>query len=256
MIPSVVSRAEVARILDIAAEQVVCLVGGGGKTSLLLAFGASLTGGVLTTTTKMGADRTGGFPVHWLSEPPPAGGGPLAVAVPDGGPLIVWERREGMKAIGVSPETIDGWVAAGRTPVVVEADGARHLPFKAPAGHEPVIPASTTLVVAVIGADALGRVIADQCFRPLRVAAIAGCQPYQRLTPERAASVLLSPRGSRRRVASTMRYAVAITKVDPSSRDLALELADRLAQAAAPPDQVVLVADEGVPVRPGSGGAA
>ena len=34
----------------------------------------------------------------------------------------------------------------------------------------PVIPSKTTLMISVIGADALGRVIADQCHRPLRVA--------------------------------------------------------------------------------------
>lgn len=39
--------------------------------------------------------------------------------------------------------------------VLVEADGSRRLPVKAPAVYEPVIPPGTDLVVGVIGLDAL-----------------------------------------------------------------------------------------------------
>lgn len=45
--------------------------------------------------------------------------------------------------------------------ILVEADGAKHKPIKAPADHEPVIPSSTTMVIGVIGLDALGTSIDD-----------------------------------------------------------------------------------------------
>ena len=41
--------------------------------------------------------------------------------------------------------------AADRVERLVEADGSRMLPAKAPAAHEPAMPASTTLVVALAG---------------------------------------------------------------------------------------------------------
>ena len=68
-------------------------------------------------------------------------------------------------------------------------------------------------MISVIGADALGRVIADQCHRPLRVAAIAECEPYQRLTPASAAKVLLSQRGSLKELPHKSEMIIAVTKV-------------------------------------------
>jgi len=41
--------------------------------------------------------------------------------------------------------------------VLVEADGARLRPFKAPAAPRPVVPPSSTLLVPVVGIEALGK---------------------------------------------------------------------------------------------------
>ena len=43
--------------------------------------------------------------------------------------------------------------------ILVEGDGSRQRPIKAPADHEPVIPQGTTKTVGVIGLDALGKQI-------------------------------------------------------------------------------------------------
>jgi probable selenium-dependent hydroxylase accessory protein YqeC len=50
-------------------------------------------------------------------------------------------------------------------PILIEADGARRLPMKAPAEHEPVIWAETTHVLNVYGLDTLGKKLEDVCFR-------------------------------------------------------------------------------------------
>ena len=121
--------------------------------------------------------------------------------------------------------------------VVVEADGARQRPFKAPAEHEPVVPQRSTFVLAIMGADALGRVIWDQCHRPMRVAAVAGCEPFERLTPERAAKVLAHPDGGRKSVPADARFAVVVNRVDADNAYVAgalHELAEHLARDAIP----------------------
>ena len=46
--------------------------------------------------------------------------------------------------------------------ILVEADGAKRKPIKAPADHEPVIPSSTTVVIGVIGLDALDKSIDEE----------------------------------------------------------------------------------------------
>lgn len=59
--------------------------------------------------------------------------------------------------------------------VIVEADGARHCPFKAPGPHEPCIPAESTAVVAVAGVDALGTALhEDNVCRASMVAGVTG----------------------------------------------------------------------------------
>ncbi len=124
---------------------------------------------------------------------------------------------------------------------MVEADGSRRRPFKAPRPYEPVIPTATTMLVACVGADALGRVIADQCQRPLRVAAVAGCSPYQRLTPDRLAAVLVSDRGSAKDRPPGARFAVLVNQVTSAHTGYLSELAEHLA-ARSPSTPLVTVA--------------
>ncbi len=216
---------EVAPALEIGRRELVSLVGGGGKTTILFALGGQ-TGPrtVLTTTTRMGRDQTGGFPV--LDGPSDA---ELGLALDRWPAVLVRRRAEGSKAVGVDAATCDRWFdpAAGLdvSHLIVEADGSRQLPFKAPRPFEPVVPSSTTLLVACVGSGALGRVIADACHRPLRLAAVAGCAPGQRLTPERLAAVLASDRGSRKNCPDGARYVALINQVDDDHLPFVSELA-------------------------------
>ncbi|MEE9414252.1 MAG: selenium cofactor biosynthesis protein YqeC [Acidimicrobiales bacterium] len=229
---------QLAAGLDLGNHEHISLVGGGGKTTAMFALGHQLKGHVvLTTTTKMGRDRTGGYPV--LFSPTDE---ELRSALDEHGSLLAWGADANYKALGVFPETCDEWFGLADH-VLVEADGSRQHPFKAPQPFEPVIPDSTTMVLACVGADALGRVIADQCHRPMRVAAIAGCSPYQRLTPERAATVLLSRRGSQKDRPDKARFAVVVNRVDAAATPFVDELCELLADRA----PLVAVA----PFRPG-----
>ena len=244
---------EVAAALGLGPHELIAIVGGGGKTSLLFALGRSLHGSVvLTTTTKMNAHRTEGLAVlrspsdaelaDWAGLAERSAMGPAAA---DRDTVLAWSHDQGQKAIGVDPTICDHWFNLVDH-VAVEADGARGRPAKAPGDHEPVIPLRATMVVAVIGADALDRVIEDQCHRPLRVAAVVGCRSYERLTPGRAAALLTSERGLRRGVPPSARFGVVITKVDDDNRPLVAALT---ASLAAPhpgrPDVVVAVASWG-----------
>jgi probable selenium-dependent hydroxylase accessory protein YqeC len=213
-----------AEALGIGARSHVAIVGGGGKTTTLHALADQLTGRVVaTTTTKMGADQQRRLRV--LIDPDDE----TIVAATTDGPVIAWARIDGEKAVGVPPERCDRW-AALVDHVVIEADGSKHQPFKAPAWYEPVVPATTTSLVQVMGAEALGRVILDRCHRPLRVAALAGCRPGDRLTPERAAAVLLHADGALRTRPAGADTAVVITKVDDESRAIVEALVDLLVE--------------------------
>ena len=219
---SPVRLSDVAAALAIGDRSHVALTGGGGKTTLLHALAGQMNGRVtLTTTTKMSASEHGGRPV--LLDP----SDDAVAASVSSGPVMIWSRIDGPKAIGVDRARCDAWFALGDH-VVVEADGSRGRPFKAPSGFEPVIPSTATLVLSLIGADALGRVIADRCHRPLRVAALAGCRADRRLDPPMAARVLLHERGVRGSVPAGAEFVIVVTKVDGGSASLVDELIDEL----------------------------
>ncbi len=199
-------------------NHLISLVGGGGKTTLLHALGKQLSGRtILTSTTKMGSDQNNDL--RTLMKPDAK----AIESITNNETVMIWKKIVGEKAIGVEKQTCDSWFSYVDH-VVVEADGSRRKPFKAPADYEPVIPSKTTLMISVIGADALGRVIADQCHRPLRVAAIAECEPYQRLTPASAAKVLLSQRGSLKELPHKSEMIIAVTKVSEENTKLVREL--------------------------------
>ncbi len=221
-----------AKALGMGPHEHLAVVGGGGKTTVVHALAEQLTGTrVVSCTTKMGHDQHHGLPV--LLAPDDA---TLTAAVAEG-PVVAWRSIDGEKAVGVTPQDCDRWFGLVDH-VLVEADGSRRRPFKAPADYEPVVPISTTRMISVIGGDALGRVIADQCHRPMRVAALAECTPYERLTPAAAAAVILHERGARKELPAGADFAVVISRVDDAHAGFAAELHDHL--RVKEPDLVVV----------------
>ncbi len=199
---------DLERVLRLGRRELVAAVGAGGKTTVLLELARQLEGNDrvarLGTTTMAAVDEVAALR-HF-----------------------VYDRREGDRLLGVGPEHFDalhrqGWVDV----VAVEADHAPGFVAKAPAAGAPRLPRTTTHVLGVIGAGALDRVIASCGQHPVRIAAIAGCRPYERLTPERAALLLTSPEGGRRGLPPMARYSVVVSNVAADDEPLV----DRLVAA-------------------------
>ena len=185
--------------LEARRPGIVCLVGGGGKTSLLFALGTALARAgrrvLCTTTTRLRRpDADTPLPIAVEADPDklavPAAGGLLAFrpAPPEGDPG---------KAYGYPPEALDA--LARRDPgawILVEADGAAGRPLKAPAEHEPVVPSLTGVVIGVIGLGGVYKPFGpDVVFRPERAAAIAGLETGQAVTPRALLSIITHPAG-------------------------------------------------------------
>ena len=222
-----VAIGDIAGVLGLGDHELVSLVGGGGKTTVLFALGSQLGGKVvLTTTTKMGRDRTGGYtPLFAPSDEE------LLASLAEHRVALAWQAGVDHKALGVEPQVCDRWFGLADH-VVVEADGSRRMPFKAPLDYEPVVPSQTTTLVACVGAAALGAVISEQCQRPERVAAVAECSPEALLTPQHLATVLLSDRGSRKGCPPRARFAVVINQVLPSHHRYVAELTELIGDQA------------------------
>jgi len=212
-----------AQALGASRGELVSLIGGGGKTTTLFALGQQLQGTtVLTTTTKMGAEQQGDY--HALVDPTDE---QLLAELAVHSRALVWKQADGRRAVGVTPQTCDRWFSLANN-VVVEADGSRKRPFKAPATHEPVVPSQTTLLVACIGASAFGQPIDMACHRPELVAALAECDPCDLLTPERARLVLTHPQGSMKDKPASARFVILLHRVTAATQPVAEELAAQL----------------------------
>ncbi len=96
--------------------------------------------------------------------------------------------------------------------LLIEADGSKHMPIKAPAIHEPVIPSYTTLVVGVTGLDCLGKPINEVSHRAEILANVLNKKQNNLLLPEDVATILESEQGQKKNV--TCRYEMILNKAD------------------------------------------
>ena len=190
---------------------VVSLVGGGGKTTLLYAMAAHCASQgwkVLVTTT-----------THILC---PADG---TLAQTDAQLQALWARGSyavvgtpapGGKLTAPAADQLAAWMdqAVG---VFIEADGAKHLPCKAPAAQEPVLLPQSDIVLGVAGLSALGQPLHKVCFRLEQACALLQAEPETLLTPELLAQLLASPRGGRKQVGDRLFYGV-LNQTDSANR--------------------------------------
>ena len=233
---------KLTRALRVADRDVIAIAGGGGKTSLLYRLADELAepghGRVLIlTTAKMllpSEGRADGLFIHRDFD-------------------VIAERLEAtlpyLRRIAITPdilEAVEGWKMEsapldwpGRfarlnrvANVIVEADGARRLPFKAPADYEPPIPLDTNLVIYVVGLDALGQPLDDEhVHRAARVAALTGQPLGSPVTLDTLATVLTHPQGARQMVPEGARLVALLNKADDAAtREAGRALAARLLQ--------------------------
>jgi len=224
--------------LRLRPSEVVALVGGGGKTSSMFLLAAEIVaaGGrvVTTTTTRIFEAQIVLAPEHLAAGA--ASPDQISAALERTGHVLVTgpvDQAAG-KATAIPLELIKQFQRLpGQPSVIIEADGSRMRPFKAPAEHEPVIPPETTLVVPVVGLDILGRTLSDEfVHRAVRVAELAGVPLGGPVTPEVVARVLAHPQGGLKGVPASARAVALVNKVE-SSADLAAarQLAELLLRA-------------------------
>jgi molybdenum cofactor cytidylyltransferase len=204
--------------------ELVALVGGGGKTSLMFALAAELPGRtVITTTTRIFAAQMKRAPAVVYAEEL----SPLPAALDEHGRCLVVGRVEGDKAFGVDPDLPARLLARPDVDwVLVEADGSRMRPVKAPAGHEPVVPPETTLLVPVAGIDALEGPLEQVAHRPERVRELLlkdeergqALIKDDRLTPAGLARLLVHPQGGAKSAPPGARLVPFLNKIETETQ--------------------------------------
>lgn len=195
----------------------VVAVGGGGKTASLFAlapFYADRGKRVLfTTTTQVRDPRREKEQRRFdrvLLVPPLADPAFSTIPYPPG--KEVWLGFEapvpGTITVLASQELIEDKKLAGLHPswipmlkktydiLLVEADGSRGLPIKAPADYEPVVPPDADAVLGVVGLDCLGRPMDERTVhRPELFGPLTKCLPGQAIELSHIRSLIIHPQG-------------------------------------------------------------
>lgn len=107
------------------------------------------------------------------------------------------------KVQGFTPEAIDALVQRPECDVIlIEADGSRGMPLKAPDEHEPCIPKSSCCVIAVMGGHTLGaKVSTENVHRWSQFADITGLTPDATLQLSDLVALVRHPQGRLKRTA-------------------------------------------------------
>jgi len=134
-------------------------------------------------------------------------------------------------------------------PLLIEADGSRQCPLKAPGEHEPVIPGFANLVLVVAGLTGINKELSQEwVHRPKQYADLSGLTLDEIITPVVAAHVLSHAQGGLKNIPSSARRFLLLNQADNPlllgyARQIALEVRDDYS--------TVLVGALGNPVDPG-----
>lgn len=216
----------------------ICLTGAGGKTSLLYAltgFAASKGLHVIASTTTHILKPSSGF----------AQGRAEVLPLWDAGRFaVIGTPCADEKLTAVSQEELLYWENAADF-LLLEADGAKHLPLKVPAQHEPVIPASCGHLIGVMGMHALNRPLQEVCFRLRQAQELLHCGAEHVVTIEDMAAIGTSFDGLAKG-STGRRFSIVLNQCEGVKIRAAEELRDRLRRKGI--TQVILTA-KGCPLH-------
>ncbi len=196
----------------------IALVGAGGKTTALFTLARELTPALVAASTHLGEAQAALADRHiiWPDDEPlpdiePVLGQGVTLLT---GPL---EASTG-RLQGLNPaqlEKVEALAGYHDLLLLIEADGSRMRPVKAPAAHEPAIPPFVDTVVVVAGLSAIGKPLTDEWVHRSEIfAALAGLAPGGIITPEGLARLLVHPEGGLKHIPAKARRLALLNQAD------------------------------------------
>lgn len=226
---------DVARALRTKPGESVAFVGAGGKTTAMFRLARALRPPVLVTTTTRMSLAQAALADHHHIIPAYAEMVTSEFTKLEGVTLLSGEITQDGHITWLSEEMLNRifqMASQNEISLLIEADGARQLPLKAPAVHEPVIPRFVTFTVVLAGLSVLGKPLGDEwVHRPERFAKIAGMHIGQSIEPEDLAKVLTDPDGGLKGIPPNARRIALLNQADtPELQAMARQLAPGLLQ--------------------------
>jgi molybdenum cofactor cytidylyltransferase len=194
----------------------IALVGAGGKSTALFQLARDLpTPVIVTATTHLHVDQIRLADSHWIREKPEDLAG---LEENLRGVMLVTGPLDRDRTTGLNSHLISRLCevcASHNLPLLIEADGSRQRPLKAPADHEPVIPEWVEAVVVVAGLAGLGKPLTDGfVHRPHIFARLSGLKMGENITHEALVRVLTHPSGGLKNIPSGARRVALLNQAD------------------------------------------
>ncbi|WP_459910456.1 selenium cofactor biosynthesis protein YqeC [Desulfotomaculum defluvii] len=201
-----------------SSPKVITLIGGGGKTGLMFYLVNLLKSNgvraVATSTTKLSSDSSFSK-INSVTE----GLDLLRNGVAEQGPVVLVLGMDDMnpdKMVGIPKDWVD--YLAAKLPYIffiVEGDGSAGRSLKGHLNHEPVIPASSKLVIPVIGIDVIG-VPLNSYFvhRPERVTQMIDAPAEANITVDMVLKLFFHPQGYLKQCPAKSQVMPFINKVE------------------------------------------
>jgi molybdenum cofactor cytidylyltransferase len=209
------------------------LVGAGGKTTALFLLARQLNAPVLvSTSTHLGVEQAAladqhiilkdnHFPVDFQNQ---LNGAVILIS----GPVGYDQRIHGLHPEQM--EILNDHAREAGISLLVEADGSRRLPLKAPGAHEPVIPEWVDLVIVSAGLQGLGKPLSEDTIHRSEIFARLGQATIgESVNIDHIAAELAHPEGGLKNIPAAARKTVLLNQVDtPELQKHGTELASKL----------------------------
>lgn len=196
----------------------IALVGAGGKTTATFQLARQLDPPVLVSaSTHLSLEQAALADAHFILFPTQKITDSKSRLV-DGVNLFTGAAGEDNRTRGLAGEDLEELSRLAdelACPLLVEADGSRRLPLKAPAEHEPPIPPWVTTVAVVAGLSGLNQALtAETVHRADRFAALSGLELGQPVSMAAIVRVLLHPQGGLKNIPAGTRKVVIFNQAD------------------------------------------
>lgn len=219
--------------IEIEAKEMICFVGAGGKTSTMFRLSQELSqknkNVLITTTTAVYFPEKKSFDNIIISEQEDIGifDGIIGSGITVLGKAI---SPEG-KLLGVNPKFLNTIFLKGMFDfILIEGDGSKGRPVKAPAEHEPVIPSHTTKLVGLVGVDCVGKTVSkENVHRPEHFCRIVGCSEGDLINIEMIGKLIIHNQGLFKATPEQSEKYLILNKVDvESERRIAIDITQQL----------------------------
>ncbi|MBT3190245.1 MAG: putative selenium-dependent hydroxylase accessory protein YqeC [Anaerolineae bacterium] len=196
----------------------VAFVGAGGKTTALFQLAKELSPCIVTTTTHLGAWQVGEADQHIIIRKPEDINQLEEIAF--SGVILVTGEEKGNRLTSLANESL-AWLEQfcnyHSLPLLIEADGARKKPLKAPKEHEPVIPNFVGTVIVVAGLSGIGKLLSDENVYNAEIFAKLGkMEKGKKIAPDNLANLLMHEEGGLKNIPEKARRIALLNQADTS----------------------------------------